>query len=142
MYFQASFFPQSPITIILLVKVLFQEEIMNIILVCNLQKSSLILYLDLAATYQKLNEVYLYPTSPPYLGEFSVSCFLHFTIQGQKLSKAPCKLTFTGNHVKRCVLFEGDLEIGTQQLSNLFPNGTRYVMNPVQTPAALGNSVC
>lgn len=69
MYFQASFFSQSPITIILLVKVLFQEEIMNIILVCNLQKSSLILYLDRSnPNSSSLQEGLLYPVLPPQSG--------------------------------------------------------------------------
>lgn len=84
MYFLTSFSPNPQITIILLIRVLFQYEIMNIILVCNLQKSNLVLYLDFAATCQKLTEVHLYPTSPPYLGEFSVSSPYYL---GQRRSK-------------------------------------------------------
>lgn len=63
MYFLTSFSPNPQTTIILLIRVLFQDEIMNIILVCNLQKSNLVLCLDFAATCQKLNEV----TSIPHV---------------------------------------------------------------------------
>ena len=110
------FSPNPQITIILLVKVPFQEEIMNIILVCNLQKSSLVLYLDFAATCQKLNEVHLYPTSLPYLGEFSVSSPYYL---GQRLSKVSYSLLYTENQIKLGVLFELDLD-GTSQLSTCF----------------------
>lgn len=80
------FSPQFSVTIFLLVKVIFQDEIMNIILSCNLLKSSLILYLDLAATYQKLDEVHLYPKSLPYLGEFSPTSYT-LIFRDRKLSK-------------------------------------------------------
>lgn len=84
---------------------------MNIILSCNLLKSSLILYLDLAATYQKLYEVHLYPNlfhtlensvlppTPQYLGTESYQNVLEFDL--------------TENYIKLCVLFERDIEIGT-----------------------------
>lgn len=83
---------------------------MNIILSHNLLKSSFILYLDLAATYQKLHEVHLYPILfhtlensvppiPQYLGTESYQNILESDL--------------TENYIKLCVLFERDIEIGT-----------------------------